>query len=131
MNPPGRDEELRRLLRAGDPLPPGEELCGSASRRMRRAILAETRREPRWIWQTAVAAAALTATIAGAHLWSLVSGSGGGPGPAHPRASRTLPDTRVAVADPVAEPGDRQIQFITRGGTRVIWLLKPKPATQP
>jgi len=47
-------------------------------------------------------------------------------GDAHPN------DSNLAFAiDPTGKPSDRQIQFTTRGGTRVIWLLKPSLNLEP
>ena len=121
------NDDLRTLLRTGDPLPPGEELSPAVARRMRRAVLAEAPPPTPWRrWQMAAVAAGLTSVIAGAYL--LVSGPR--PDSAGQHGVATVPAGSGATPQPglTEEPRDRQIRFMTRGGTRVIWMLKPKLA---
>ena len=117
MSQRSRDHELRELLRAGDPLSPGEELQKADANHMRRTVLAASPRfARRRQWRMALAAATLAAVTAGAYLLS--------PGSWDLRRDPGLvPAGGGSVA--VADPRDRQIQFTTRGGTRVIWVLRP------
>lgn len=124
------DDPLRQLLQAGDPLPPGEKLSVDDARRMRRAVLAEAK-SPAWTilprgfspiagWRlAAVAAAAAAVMLLVFRPWTQP-----GPSEAPPRIATTHDHDTAAYSIP--EPPDRQIQFVTRGGTRVIWMLKPR-----
>ncbi len=115
------DEELRQWLRAGDPLPPGEELPRPAALRMRRLVIdaGEERRRPAWpMWRVAAVAASLALALATAWLTQTQSAPG-------PDATLIVVQTPPA-AEAAIEPPGRQIQFVTRGGTRVIWTLQPR-----
>ncbi|MEM7350578.1 MAG: hypothetical protein AAF657_07215 [Acidobacteriota bacterium] len=127
-------EQLRQQLKAGDPLPSGEEMPQADARRMRQVILAEAQPvTPRGYWQAAAVAAALTMVVGSAHFLSLR------PQPPEPKGlsdrSNPSPQTNspIATSESTGSPADRQIQFTTRGGTRVIWVLKSTTqlATQP
>ncbi len=112
------DEELRHWLRAGDPLPPDEELPRPAALRMRQVVLAAEPR-PAWpMWRVAAVAASLAVALAAAWLTQTQSAPG-------PDATLIVVQTPPA-AEAAIEPPGRQIQFVTRGGTRVIWTLKPR-----
>lgn len=138
MSSRDRNQPLRRQLHLGDPLPPGETLNRVVSAQMRHRALVETRgAAPRCHWQVAMAAAALTSTLGGAYLLFSTTGpltSGPEPPRRDPTAiqgaallgSEHATHSNTAFAtDPIEKPAGRQIQFTTRGGTRVIWLLKP------
>ena len=115
MSQPSPDG-LRRLLRAGDPLPPGETLSPETVQRMRRAVLAGAPR-PAWtVWRIATATAALGAAAGIALL--IRQGD-----PDVERLAGAPPPIAVAAAP---QASDRQIHLTTRGGTRVIWMLKPR-----
>ena len=118
-------EELRRQLRAGDPLPPGERLAAETAARMRRAMLIETPRPSLWRrWPQPVLATALAAVLAAALGSVYLLGSPPSTNLQPPDDFATTRDDRRSVSGD--HTPDRQIQFITRGGTRVIWMLKPK-----
>lgn len=119
------DEKLRRQLRAGDPLPPGERLSAQAAARMRRAMLIETPRLPLWRrWPQPVLATALAAALAAVlgSIYLLGSSTSSNLQPKD-EVAMIRDDRRSVSGDHIP---DRQIQFITRGGTRVIWMLKPR-----
>ncbi len=131
------NQRLRQQLRTGDPLPPGEALDRVVSAQMRHKVLVETRRAaPRHHWQMAMAAAVLTSTLGGSYLlFSTTRPLANDFEPPHRATavqdnahlgSENANDSAMTFAiDPIHKPIGRQIQFTTRGGTRVIWLLKP------
>ncbi len=127
-----RPDPLRKQLRAGDPLLPGDELSSLAATRMRNAMLAEVRQpasQPGW--RLAAVAAALSVTLGSAYLLRLNPEN---PIPIDDRRAdeATGPSGgRASTSGWPDESNDRQIQFTTRGGTRVIWLLKPKLDLEP
>mgnify|MGYP003578189613 CR=1 FL=1 len=97
-----------------EPLPPSPDL-----QRMRRTILAEATRatsppaswrQPAWI----AAAIALVAIVAGVLL--PVRAPGGAPPP-------SFDDDGVAARASLDAAPRRQLQFVTAGGTRIIWIL--------
>jgi hypothetical protein len=112
-----REDSLRRLLRAGDPVGDGCELSPDEASELRRVMLRSVRtsRPTRWIPLGAAVAAALLAAIV------LLPGSTTGPDPSRvvsqPKAERTLPEESAE--------GKRQIQFATDSGTQIIWVLDP------
>ncbi len=130
--PVPRHELLRDQLRAGDPLAPGETMSSLPATRMRNAMLAEVRHTtPQRGWRLAAVAAALSVALGSAYLLRLSSdhpipvNDGGVVAATGPSGSPS------STSDRADELNDRQIQFITRGGTRVIWLLKPKLDLEP
>ncbi len=117
------DDEIRNFLRRGDPAGDGETLDPDEVAHLRRKILdaIPTTESPRG-WRPS---RALGFSVAGAaamvslvvFLWS---------------PSSSLRTARSPVESPAREGGVRtreravqQIQFVTPGGTRVIWTLDP------
>lgn len=110
--------DLKALLRAGDPVQaPGEaeELSTVQAAAMRRQILNATRRPDvaRTPWQQPLGIAAMLAlTIAaGVVAGQRLTAPGGAP---------------VESAAVVPAEGRRQFQFVTPGGTRIIWVFDPE-----
>ncbi|RMH18123.1 MAG: hypothetical protein D6696_13960 [Acidobacteria bacterium] len=107
------DDELRALLRQGDPWTPDEALDGAEVARMRRRVLAAVGDErrawrPRLAW---IGAAAVALALAlGALRWPA--------GHPAPRPAMDLPGNAEA-----ARSDRRQVRFTTAGGTRIIWTL--------
>ncbi len=122
------NDPLRALLQAGDPLPPGEEIAPADARRMRQTVLAETPSSTLWHrWPVAAVAVTLISVIA--------SGAFLNPRPRPDLGSESGitvasagPET-PSLTDLPEEPRARQIRFMTRGGTRVIWTLEPPTPT--
>ncbi len=116
------DEEIRELLRRGDPAGDGETLAPDEIAQLRRKILAAvpsgSPRGWRSSWALGLSAAAAAAMVSlVVFLWS---------------PSSSLRTARSPVESPAREGGVRtreravqQIQFVTPGGTRVIWTLDP------
>lgn len=120
---------LREQLRAGDPLHSDDALSPLQATRIRNAMLAEANRHrPQYGWRLAAVAAALSAAIGGSYLLRLTESTT--TTPADVLAASGAAGARIARTVDPEEP-DRQIQFTTPGGTRVIWLLKPKATLEP
>ncbi|HEX9944565.1 MAG TPA: hypothetical protein VGG03_21345 [Thermoanaerobaculia bacterium] len=126
-------EQVRALLRRGDParrMAPEEaaRIRGLAVRAAERSTAAAPP-PARLRWGAVLAVAGVLALAAGLGWRAL------GPG----RPERSTPGSRAAATAAPAErisaveetPGEPvrpyQIQFRTRGGTRVIWVLTPDP----
>ncbi|MCH7781197.1 MAG: hypothetical protein IH848_10145 [Acidobacteria bacterium] len=112
---PQRDE-IRELLRQGDPAGNDRGLGADEAARMRRRIVTEatTRKAPLFRPIPALAAAAIIILVV-ATGWRFLRPEV----PAGPDGSKT-----AAVPGPAApERRTRQVQFLTPGGTRIIWLL--------
>ena len=109
-------DEIRELLRRGDPAGDGQGLDPEETARMRRRIVAEpaTRRASVFRPLPAFAAAALVVLMVAVG-WKVMRSE-----------LPPAPDGTDSVTVP--GPGDtgrrlRQVQFSTPGGTRIIWLL--------
>ncbi len=107
------NDEIRKLLRRGDPAGDGETLPPDEVASLRRKVLAEVRADgsrgwrPSWALGLSMAAAAVMVSIVVFML-------------------RTQPATDVTTrGDRAPERAVQQIQFVTPGGTRVIWTLDP------
>lgn len=102
---------LRTLLREGDPVTRNGSLDPADAQRMRRIVL-DSRPVPEpWSWIVPVAA--LTAVTLVAAVAPRFRAS-----PASPAAS-----TAPVAAIGTVESERRQLQFVTPGGTRVIWTF--------
>ena len=103
-------KSLREILRDADPFPGEPPLDSSDVDRMRRVVLAE-RRDPRpsWTRPALVAAAAAIVVAAVADRW--------------PASGRSTKDMPAQVDAPIDAAARRQLQFVTPGGTRVIWTF--------
>jgi hypothetical protein len=103
---------LRTLLREGDPIdsepvPPPHEVD-----RMRRVVLAAPAAPRSWTRPKTAAAAGALGLIVGAALWGTYT------------AARRSPPVPVDRSEPSADVDERrQLQFVTPGGTRVIWVF--------
>jgi hypothetical protein len=130
------DDELRSLLRSGDPASADPGPDASETARLRRRLLEEAsaalvRRagSPRRIRLLVAAAVPATALLAALALWN--NAPSGARRPAGTPGAPAMEDVRApepAVVDPGARrPLDRRrtIHFETRGGTRVVWSLDP------
>lgn len=113
--------DLRSLVREGDPLPPGESLTPAAVARMRQSVMAEAARQTSWHrWPLAAMAAVVVTVAAALLLLNLVP-----PTAVDPLGERAAADPPGSLTRLAETPPDRQVRFTTRGGTRVIWMLKP------
>jgi hypothetical protein len=102
---------LGKHLRDGDPLADAPALPPLDVQRIRRAVLAEAGRpSPAWWPGPVIVAATVAATLA----------AGVVIGHRLPREAPGVVDTREWL-----EPGRRQVQFATPGGTRIIWVIDP------
>ena len=136
-----QNDELRNLLRRGDPAG-GGQLDAEDVERMRRRVLAEARggtslrsvvanaAAQGWGRRAALgaAAAALVVLIAAAIVWrgrsepAAASAANRPPAIASPDANM---DSAVVPAD--LRPA-RTIHFVTQSGTRVIWIFEEAPS---
>ena len=124
------NDDLRTLLRQGDPLPPDETLSPIAVQRMRQAVLAEAPRPGLWRgWRLAAVATTLMSVIFGVYLLTSPRQPFAEQDPVATIASAL--DASSAGSDQDNVPRDRQIRFMTRGGTRIIWMLKPNSNLTP
>ena len=99
---------LNTLLRAADPLARDEGLSAIEAQTMRQKIvLATVETRPGWL----PGSFAVAASVAGALLVGVLAGVRVAPGPAE--------------APVAAVHEQRQLQFETPGGTRVVWVLNP------
>ena len=121
------DDEIRQLLRRGDPAGDGETLAPDEVARLRRKILAEIPSErprgwrPAWALGLSVAAAAVLVSIV-VFIWTPSSPLRTDRRPVGSHTSATDLTTRGVRTQ---ERAVQQIQFVTPGGTRVIWTLDP------
>ncbi len=108
-----RDDELRDLLRQGDPADDGSELTRAEAAELRQVMLrsARTTTPMRWLPLAATAAAAVTAAVL------LLPGDGRTPAP------EQAPSRISGSQD--EEDDTRQIRFATENGTQIIWVLDP------
>jgi hypothetical protein len=110
--------DLKTLLRTGDPLRTPREDEGLSSVQaaaMRRQVLNAARRPDvaRTPWQQPLAVAAMLAL-------TIAAGVLGG-------QRLMVPKTAAIDSAVVAPPeGRRQFQFVTPGGTRIIWVFDPE-----
>jgi hypothetical protein len=112
-------KDIRSTLHAGDPVAREGGASSAASERMRHRIQSGIRdgRPARRGFFPALAFAAVILSAGGAWMTS--------------RVLRPQPATEPpAVADARENPGARQIQFFTPGGTRVLWTLHPRLETR-
>jgi hypothetical protein len=127
-----RERRVKELLLSGDPAAHDAGLGTDERTRMRANLARETGAAPsghRRVWQPAFAlgTAALAATV----LWFWLAPSrpsSMSPSLASAKAPAAQPAAgRRRVPEPTSPTGDaQQIQFVTKGGTRVIWLLNPR-----
>lgn len=107
------DDEIRKLLRRGDPAGDGETLPPDEVASLRRKILAAVPSgrsrgwSPAWALGLTVAAAAVLVSVV---LFMPKS-----------RPAKVLTTREVHTQERTVQ----QIQFVTPGGTRVIWTLDP------
>jgi hypothetical protein len=109
-------KDLRSLLQDGDPLAREGGLSQTDRERLRRHVLAESRREEaparRGLF-LAVAATLAVATVGGVVLTR------------SPLTRAPDAPSSGAVIEPEAATSLRQLQFSGPGGTRVIWTFNP------
>ena len=112
------DDEIRELLRQGDPAAGDPGLDADEATRMRRRILAEEteRKAPSFRPIPALAAAA-TIVLVVLTGWQLLQTD------VRPPTGEPEVETVVAPGPGESERRTRQIQFSTPWGTRIIWLL--------
>jgi hypothetical protein len=125
--PKPSDDALGVVLRRGDPSGDATVPSEWDFSRMRQRIVAEADRRSGSIRfgapVVATAAVALVTLFLG---WSVVRlGSGAEQSP--PSPVREIRGTAEADGSPdrPGQPRVRQVQFLTPGGTRVVWLLNP------
>ena len=127
-------DELRRLLRRGDPAADRRAPDAAEVATLRQRILEEhrtasagssdaLRRGPRsWLLRPALAAALVVMALGGGTLWWMEGGPRAGSVPEPQPASTTAQDTPRAMTAEAALR-TRQIYFETPGGNRIVWLL--------
>ena len=109
--------EIRELLRDGDPLAGEPSLSAADVQRMRHTVLSGATSRPSSWWPQPILVAAtialtLTASVAlGRRLLRPPESARDG------RAAPLVPDSGPHV------PARRQLQFATPGGTRIIWVF--------
>ena len=107
---------LRTLLREGDPIDREPALPVEEVERMRRAVLAAQPSFRPWPWSRGVAFAAALSVIVGAGVWAQYGAA------RHP--SLAPPGDAINGVRPASGSDERrQLQFVTPGGTRVIWVF--------
>jgi len=115
------------LLRRGDPARDGSAPSTEEIARMRARILAEAERRSARAWIPAPALAAAAVVLVTAFLgWNVVRLGRG----AEQAVSSTVSETGLTAgtergSDAPEQPRVRQVEFLTPGGTRVVWLLNP------
>ena len=110
--------DLRRHLRAADPLRQESALPADRIDRMRKAVLAAAREPRPRLSASAFALLASLTTAAAAGVWFV---GGATPTPRTPPTASVVPN----VSAP-AETHRRQVHFATPGGTRLIWVFNPQ-----
>jgi hypothetical protein len=111
-------KDLKTLLIESDPLRHDDGLSAETLNAIRQSVIVAARSRPEratawWPQPLAVAAViALMLTIGGVMGHRM-------PGANNPEA------TTVYTSGTPAEPGPRQVQFTTPGGTQIIWTLDP------
>ena len=114
-----KDDELRALLRRGDPAGDGDLPSGEEIAEMRRTVLDAIPRRRRIRWFPLAAATAAMALVV-----VLIS-------PARPGRQSADTSLPTAVTEDLGSGPQtssdrrRQIQFATENGTRIIWVLDP------
>lgn len=109
-------KDLRHWLESDDPLKSEAPLSDAEVQRMRRAVIAarpETRASASLRWAGWLAAPVAVAVLAA--IGSYVDRSQDSPAP--------VLDGPPSADLPVTTP--RQLQFVTAGGTRIIWIFNP------
>ena len=102
---------LGKQLRDGDPLADAPALPPLDVQRIRRAVMAEAgHKSPAWWPRPVIVAVTVAATL----------GAGVAIGQWLPHEAPAAVDSRGRL-----EPGRRQVQFATPGGTRIIWVIDP------
>jgi len=113
-------DELRTVLREGDPAPAGAGLSRDDLDGMRRAVLGADRERHAARGPMFVGAAAVAAVVIGTAVWWRA--------PVAPVAP--VPVDRADI--PLAERANRQqLIFATAGGTRIIWVFDQRPLQEP
>ena len=109
------DDDLRALLRRGDPAADGSEPRPEESAALRRVVLRGARTTPPLRWLPLAGAAAAAALAAALLLPEYIAPS---------RAPSVADESPAARLDD--EPEERrQIRFATENGTQIIWVLDP------
>jgi hypothetical protein len=116
--------DIGRLLREADPLsvdPPGEDGLSSVEAQVMRREMLDALAHPVTfvpLWQRPIAVGALAmlmiavSGLAG-HRWS-------------PGAPKSAPDSAWRDGGSSGDVDCRQLQFLTPGGTRIIWIFDEK-----
>jgi hypothetical protein len=111
-------KDVGRLLQDGDPVAREPEMPAADVRGVRRAVLAalETtdRATSRWPGPLLAAATVAAALVAGVSV-----------GLRSPASRSSTPGT-VSTHATGAAPAQRQLQFASPGGTRIIWVFDPE-----
>ena len=129
-----REEQLRAVLKQGDPLGDGSAPDGGELSNMRRRVVAASVPHslpirPRLL--ILATAAALIVALAAVAVWRLLPENGRQEATiasrgAADRATDDLAAEETAEEETAAyEPVVRQVQFTTSGGTRIVWILNP------
>ena len=106
---------LRKWLESADPLRTEAPLSETEARRMRRLVVAAAADSPSREgrptgWVAAIIAIAF-ASVVGVVRWNSATD----------RDAETAAERSAAIDVPIRTP--RQLQFVTAGGTRVIWVF--------
>jgi hypothetical protein len=115
------------LLRRGDPARDGSAPSAEEIASMRARVLAAAEHRSARVWTPAPALAAAAVVLVTAFLGWNTARLGR---EAERAMSSTVNGTTVTVgsdrgSDPQDRPRIRQVEFLTPGGTRVVWLLNP------
>ena len=110
-------DDLRRLLKAGDPVAHEGPLSAVEIQRMLRTVVAIPPAEPRWWPQPVLVAATVVLAIAG--------GVGLGRQLHVPPQNGAPSGGAGVVKSAASEAVTRQLQFEIPGGTRIIWVFDP------
>lgn len=108
-----RGQSLRDRLRAEDPWR-GDGMTELDVRRMRHVVLAAAHPEPRRLWGTSLILTAAMVALVCLGVWVVREPV------LEPAMTARVPATS---GGPVSTAEVRQMQFLTPGGTRVIWVF--------
>ena len=111
-------KDVGRWLESADPVKTEPPLSDADVQRMRRLVVAaadgsRTRDSISMQWVVAAVVVAFVSTLAVAR-WNPPANHG----------PQTLPATPASMDASISTP--RQLQFVTAGGTRVIWVFNPE-----
>jgi hypothetical protein len=130
-----RRDELREVLRRGDPAADGREPALGERRRRRAEVLVAAARagssrpmSHQMPWRALVVAFALLLLVSLPVVWRARVPETSTP---PVREATVLPAPTSAMTISPSLPSRRQLQFRTPGGTRLVWQIRPAAGNPP